>query len=255
MEVFPPDILDGLMPQASPPLEPLALDKSSRAIRDMFAAVAPRYDLLNRLLSGWLDEGWRRQAVSALNLPAGAEVLDLCCGTGDQSRALSRRGARVVAADFCLPMLAIAQHKLPGRNGNSPRIATADALALPFVSERFQAATVSFGLRNVADLHAALVELRRVLKPGGRLAVLEPTLPENRLIRGPYVLYFTRVLPRIGALLSPRGSAYSYLPSSVLSFPERQSFLDRLAEAGFENNRWVNLTAGTVCLYLGSKPS
>lgn len=249
-----PAILTALMDRASPEIDTLSLDKSGRAIRDMFAAVAPRYDLLNRVLSGWLDEGWRKKAVAALDLSPGQEVLDLCCGTGDQSRALVRRGARVVSADFCLPMLAIARDKLPRRNGHAPRLASADALALPFESGRFEAATVSFGLRNVADLPTALQELRRVLKPGGRLAVLEPTLPQNRLIRGPYVFYFTCVLPRIGALLSPKGSAYSYLPSSVLSFPERQAFLDRLAEAGFVRGEWRNLTAGTVCLYLGSKP-
>lgn len=243
------------MDRASAKIDPLSLDKSGRAIRDMFAGVAPRYDLLNRVLSGWLDEGWRRRSVAALDLSPGQEVLDLCCGTGDQSRALARRGARVVGADFCLPMLAMARGKLPASPGLAPRLASADALALPFASNRFDAATVSFGLRNVADLKTALDEIRRVLKPGGRLAVLEPTLPQNRLIRGPYVFYFTCILPRIGALLSPKGSAYSYLPSSVLSFPERRAFVDRLTEAGFVGGEWRNLTAGTVCLYLGSKPS
>jgi demethylmenaquinone methyltransferase/2-methoxy-6-polyprenyl-1,4-benzoquinol methylase len=239
------------------------LDKSGRAIREMFAAVAPRYDLLNHVLSGALDVWWRRRAAAALAPRPGEEVLDLCCGTGDQARALARRGARVVAADFCLPMLALARGKLGGRHGEPrpssrtgapPRLATADALALPFAGGRFAGATVSFGLRNVADLDRALAEIARVLVPDGRVALLEFALPERRMVRGPYLFYFRRVLPQIGALLSPRGSAYTYLPSSVVEFPQREGFIRRMREAGFERTRWRDLSGGTVCLYTGRKP-
>lgn len=238
--------------------EASSVDKRSHAVREMFAGVAPRYDLLNHLLSGTLDVWWRRQAARALELGAGEAVLDLCCGTGDQTAALLPSGARVVAADFCLPMLALARHKLSHPkyarwNGRRPRLATADALTLPFPDRRFAAVTVSFGLRNVADLDRALAELCRVLAPDGKLAVLEFALPERRWLRGPYLFYFRRVLPWIGRVLSPRGSAYTYLPESVLGFPQRQGFTERMEAAGFAGARWRDLTGGTVCLYLGCK--
>src|SRR6202035_1594662 len=180
----------------------VSVDKSGRTIRDMFAGVAPRYDLLNHLLSGALDLVWRRRAAAALGPisgVAGAAVLDLCCGTGDQAAALRRRGARVAAADFCLPMLAIARRKFrrqaQGGRGANMRVPpaaalAADALALPFPARRFAAATVSFGLRNVADLDAALRQLATVLRPGGRLVVLEFAVPEARPLPTLYLFYF-----------------------------------------------------------------
>lgn len=229
------------------------LDKSGRTIREMFAGVAPRYDLLNHVLSGTLDLWWRRRAAAALAPEPGDEVLDLCCGTGDQARTLARRGARVLAADFCLPMLVRARSKLASRDGRRPRLASADALALPLPEGRFAGATVSFGLRNVADLDRALAEIARVLRPGGRVAFLEFALPERRLVRGPYLFYFRRVLPRLGAWLSPRGSAYSYLPCSVVEFPQREAFTRRMEAAGLGEARWRDLSGGTVCLYTGSK--
>jgi demethylmenaquinone methyltransferase/2-methoxy-6-polyprenyl-1,4-benzoquinol methylase len=230
------------------------LDKSGRAIRDMFAGVAPRYDLLNHLLSANLDVLWRRKAVAALGLPAGAEVLDLCCGTGDQATALRRRGARVAAADFCVPMLAIARRKFQKTEAPRPAALAADALALPFPAGRFQGATVSFGLRNVADLDAALRQLATVLRPGGKLVVLEFAVPRIQPLKGLYLLYFRKLLPWIGRLVSERGSAYEYLPSSVLEFPQRQGFLDRMATAGFTGLAWKEMTGGIVCIYQGSLP-
>jgi demethylmenaquinone methyltransferase/2-methoxy-6-polyprenyl-1,4-benzoquinol methylase len=230
------------------------VDKSGHAIRDMFAGVAPRYDLLNHLLSASLDVVWRRRAAAALALPPGAAGLDLCCGTGDQAAALYRRGARVAAADFCVPMLALARRKFGRLAAPRPAPLAADALALPFPERRFDGATVSFGLRNVAGLDAALAQLARVLKPGGRLVVLEFALPEARSLRALYLFYFRRLLPWIGRLLSPRGSAYTYLPESVLEFPQRQGFLDRMAAAGFTETAWQDLSFGIVCLYRGSLP-
>ena len=256
------------------------IDKSGAAIRDMFAGVAPRYDLLNHLLSGSLDLVWRRRAAAALDLPAGSRVLDLCAGTGDQALALRRRGLAVVAADFCVPMLALARPKLRSpvmgsatrkaarRSGQldhgfespgpklRPRVTlvAADALALPFPAGRFDGATVAFGLRNVADLDGGLQELGRAVRPGGRLAILEFALPRARALCALYLFYFRRLLPRIGRLLSPRGSAYSYLPSSVLEFPQRDAFLARMAAAGFAELSWRDLAGGTVCLYLGKRP-
>jgi demethylmenaquinone methyltransferase/2-methoxy-6-polyprenyl-1,4-benzoquinol methylase len=231
------------------------LDKSGKTIQDMFAGVAPRYDLLNHLLSASLDVVWRRRAAVILGLPPGAEVLDLCCGTGDQATALRRRGARVTAADFCVPMLAIARHKFARVQPPRPAALAADALALPFPDNRFAGATVSFGLRNVADLDAALREIARVLRPGGKLVVLDATIPRRQPLRALYLFYFLRLLPGIGLLLSPRGSAYSYLTSSVVGFPQRQEFLDRMATAGFTGLGWEDLSGGTVCIHQGRIPA
>jgi demethylmenaquinone methyltransferase/2-methoxy-6-polyprenyl-1,4-benzoquinol methylase len=232
---------------------PPTLDKSGRAIREMFAGVAPRYDLLNRLLSGRQDVAWRKAATRALAPKPGERVLDLCCGTGDQALTLARSGARVVAADFCLPMLALTRTKEPPRGSQPLALATADALALPFPAESFDGVTVSFGLRNVADLDLSLREMARVLRPGGRAVVLECSLPRQAWIRGPYLFYFLRILPRIGRLLSPRASAYEYLPNSVLGFPNREAFTARMTAAGFEGATFRDLTLGTVCVYHGRK--
>jgi demethylmenaquinone methyltransferase/2-methoxy-6-polyprenyl-1,4-benzoquinol methylase len=158
----------------------------------------------------------------------------------------------VAAADFCLPMLALARRKFARKaNRPLPGPLAADALALPFASSRFAGATVSFGLRNVSDLDAALRQLAQVLAPGGRLVVLECATPRWAAVRVPYLFYFLRVLPWIGRLLSPRGTAYTYLPSSVLGFPQRQGFVDRMAAAGFSECTWRDLTFGTACLYSG----
>ncbi|HKV07086.1 MAG TPA: ubiquinone/menaquinone biosynthesis methyltransferase, partial [Thermoanaerobaculia bacterium] len=230
------------------------LDKSGQAIRDMFAGVAPRYDLLNHVLSASLDLVWRRKAAAALGPSPGAEVLDLCCGTGDQATALRRRGARVAAADFCVPMLAIARKKFGRMTAPRPAALAADALALPFPKRRFSGATVSFGLRNVADLDAAIRQLASVLRPGGRLVVLECAIPRWQPLKAIYLFYFLRLLPWIGRLVSPRGSAYTYLPESVLTFPQRRDFLDRMASAGFTDLSWKDLSGGTVCLYSGRLP-
>jgi demethylmenaquinone methyltransferase/2-methoxy-6-polyprenyl-1,4-benzoquinol methylase len=237
--------------------EATGLDKSGRAIQDMFAGVAPRYDLLNHLLSGALDTVWRRAAARALGLGPGARVVDVCAGTGDQAVAVARRGPWVAAADFCLPMLAPARGKFArlgrrrGAGGAAPL--AADALSLPFRARGFDGATVSFGLRNVADLGAALGELHAVLAPGGRLAVLEFALPRAPWVRGLYLFYFRRILPWIGRLLSPRGAAYAYLPASVVAFPQREGFVAALAAAGFIEGAWRDLALGVVCLYTGRR--
>ena len=233
-------------------LVPPPLDKSAPTIRDMFAGVAPRYDFLNHLLSGSLDRLWRRAAARSLGLQPGSHVVDLCSGTGDQAVALARHGYRVRAGDFCVPMLALAEPKY-GRLPTRPSGFAADALEAPFADRSFDGATVSFGLRNVADLDRALAELHRLVRPGGRLAVLEFAVPEPRLLRALYLFYFRRVLPGIGRLVSARGSAYSYLPSSVLEFPQRAEFVARLRVAGFQAGAWRDLAAGIVCLYTAER--
>ncbi|MFQ5350344.1 MAG: ubiquinone/menaquinone biosynthesis methyltransferase [Thermoanaerobaculia bacterium] len=235
------------------PMPAAKVEKSEATIRSMFAGVASRYDLLNHLLSGFQDVLWRRTAARALELPEGSEVLDVCCGTGDQALALTRHGYRVTAADFCLPMLTRAQDKYARRRGGVPAGLAGDALRLPFVDHRFDGLTAAFGLRNVADLEAALGELSRVLRPGGVAAILEFALPRSALLRGPYLFYFRHMLPRIGALVSADGDAYSYLPASVVEFPQRRGFTDLLLSAGFASAESRDLSGGTVCLYLGRR--
>ncbi len=227
--------------------------KDAARIRAMFGRVARRYDLLNHLLSASLDRSWRRKLARALVLPPGSRVLDLCCGTGDQAQALRRPGVEIVAADFCLPMLALAAPKLRGGGTPEPAILNADALALPFPDASFDAATVSFGLRNVADLDRALHELARVLRPGGELGILEFTVPAWQPLRALYLFYFEHLLPRVGRVLSRDPTAYSYLPSSVLGFPHRREFTARLEAAGFAAAASTSLSGGILALYRGRK--
>lgn len=227
----------------------LPLDKQGVRIRAMFGRVARRYDLLNHLLSASLDRVWRRRLARDLGLAAGSRVLDLCSGTGDQSVALERRGYRVAAADFCLPMLALSRPKFEAARGQRPSPLQADALALPFPAGHFDGATVSFGLRNVADLDGALAELARVLRPGGELGVLEFTVPSPPPLRALYLFYFRRLLPTLGGWISGDPTAYSYLPESVLGFPQREGFLARLDAAGFEAARYRSLSGGVLALY------
>lgn len=229
------------------------VDKSGQTIERMFSAVAPRYDLLNRLLSANLDQRWRRQAAAALTLPNGAPVLDVCAGTGDQALALRRRTSNVWAADFSVPMLEIANRKFKRSGAPFPAGFASDTLRLPLPSKSLGAVTVSFGLRNVADLDAALGEMFRVLQAEGETAILEFALPRSQLLRKPYWFYFRNILPRIGAWVSPRGSAYTYLPESVMQFPQREQFTRRMEDVGFRDATWRDLTGGIVCLYTGRR--
>jgi demethylmenaquinone methyltransferase/2-methoxy-6-polyprenyl-1,4-benzoquinol methylase len=233
--------------------EAAELDKSDTTIREMFGAVAPRYDFLNRLLSARRDVAWRRLAASRVADGPPGPILDLCCGTGDLALAVGEHGRSVVAADFCLPMLALAERKYERLKGPTPAGLAADALRLPFPRERFAGLTVAFGLRNVSSLDTALAEMGRTLLPGGHLAVLEFAVPRRRWLRRAYLLYFEKLLPRIGALFSARGAAYRYLPDSVVEFPQREDFVNRLRVAGFVNPAWQDLSGGIVCLYTASR--
>lgn len=219
----------------------------------MFGAVAPVYDLLNHLLSGSLDRVWRRRAARALDPRGALPLFDGCAGTADQAIAARRHGRRIAAGDFCLPMLGRARRKLRRRGLADVHLLAADALELPFGDRTFGGATVSFGLRNVADLDRSLRELARVLAPGAPLVVLEFALPRLAPLRWIYLLYFTRILPLVGRWISRHGSAYDYLPGSVLEFPQRREFTNAMEATGFDATAWSDLTGGIVCLYRGER--
>lgn len=224
----------------------------------MFAGVAPRYDRANRLLSLGVDCWWRRRTVAFAGVRPGERALDVCAGTGDLTIALQRAGARAIGADFCTPMLARATTKAAGlsaptdRDRRAPLFLAGDALRLPFADASFDLATVAFGIRNVADPVAGLREMARVVRPGGRVVVLEFCRPRLPLLGAAYLFYFRRILPRLGQWISGADNgAYDYLPASVLAFPERGAFLDLMTAAGLVRPRQRILTGGIAALYRG----
>jgi len=228
----------------------------ARAVRDMFSGIAQRYDLLNHVLSVNIDKRWRRLVRKQLERVlerSDATVLDVACGTGDLSIEL-RRGARagVIGTDFCRPMLAIADKKSAALDLAIPYI-EGDALNLPFADSKFDALTIAFGLRNLASFKDGLVELRRVLKPGGKLVVLEFSSPVIPGFRGLFRFYFTNVLPRIGGVVSGSRGAYEYLPDSVSRFPDQKDLSKMMEETGFGNVAYTNLTGGIAAIHSGIK--
>lgn len=230
-------------------------EEKAAHVRRMFSSIAPRYDLLNHLLSLNIDRLWRRRAVDRLGwerAPDGS-YLDNCAGTLDLSVELAARSGfrgRVIGSDFTLEMLTGGEHKI-GHVAVSP--VCADALALPYPDGAFDGATVGFGVRNLADLDAGLVEMARVLRPGGRLVILEFTTPSWQPFRGLYFLYFRRVLPLVGRVVSRHGSAYSYLPESVLRFPDPPELAERMRRAGFGGVGWKRMSGGIVALHWGDR--
>lgn len=220
----------------------------------MFAEIAPTYDRLNHLLSLNIDKRWRRFTVrrlaDALARPD-AVALDLCCGTADLTLELSQQ-ARVVGCDFCHPMLVIGVNKI-GQQTVPATLVEGDALRLPFADDSFDAVTVAFGLRNLEDIEGGLHEILRVLKPGGRAAVLEFSRPVVPLLREAFEFYFHRVLPRVGALISGSRGAYTYLPASVRAFPDQKRLAAMMRDAGFAHVKYYNLSAGIAALHLGDK--
>jgi demethylmenaquinone methyltransferase/2-methoxy-6-polyprenyl-1,4-benzoquinol methylase len=214
------------------------------AVRSMFDRIAPLYDPMNRAMTAGLDRGWRRAAAAAVVRP-GDRVLDACCGTGELALADAAAGGVVTGVDFSEPMLERARRK-----SSAIEWVRGDALALPFEAGSFDAATVGFGVRNVADLAVALRELRRVLRRGGRVAVLEITRPRGLLVPF-YRLWFDVLIPLAGRVL-PGGVAYRYLPASVRRFPGPEELAAELARAGFEDIRYRLLAGGIVALHTGA---
>ncbi len=211
------------------------------AVRGMFDRIAPVYDVMNHVMTAGLDRSWRRLTVEAIVQP-GDRVLDACCGTGDLAVAAERRGATVTGLDFSAAMLERARRK-----SAAVEWVEGDLLALPFADETFDAATVGFGVRNVADLDLALAELRRVLRPGGRLAILEITQARG-VLRPFFSLWFDRVVPLLGKVL-PGGRAYAYLPASVRRFPGAEALAALLERGGFEEARFRLLGGSIVALH------
>ena len=222
----------------------------------MFAGIACRYDLLNHLLSANIDRRWRSLVADKLRpaLVAGTRTLDVACGTGDLALTLSEAGqTRVTGLDFCRPMLEVAAQKAAQRQRRIPFI-EADALRLPFAAETFDVVTIAFGLRNLASVESGLQELFRVLRPGGKIAILEFSHPVVPGFRALFNFYFTRVLPRIGGFVSGSRGAYEYLPDSVSRFPDQQSLAELMGKVGFEGVTYQNLTGGIAALHTGVRP-
>jgi demethylmenaquinone methyltransferase/2-methoxy-6-polyprenyl-1,4-benzoquinol methylase len=250
--------LEGLESNEAP--ERPALDvsvstsKEPERIAGMFDQIAWQYDRLNHLLSGGLDRRWRRQAIRQLQLEEDDRVLDVCTGTADLALEAAICSRRVVGVDFSSAMLQLGLRKIrEAAVGDRVSLARGDAMALPFADGIFDAATIGFGIRNVADPVAGCRELRRVLRPGGRIAILEFGMPRARLLASGYRWYSRHILSRVGRAISRHRDAYDYLPASIETFPHGEAFVTLLRQAGFPRARFVPLVFGTVCLYLGAR--
>ena len=236
----------------------VSTSKEPAKIAGMFDAIARRYDTLNRVLSAGSDVRWRRRAVRALELTGVERVLDVCTGTADlaieAAAGSSGHAARVVGVDFAGAMLAIGHAKVQ-RAGLADRVqlVRGDATRLPVPDESFDAAMVAFGIRNVVDTNAGCRELRRVVRPGGRVAILEFGMPRVPGLGAAYRSYFRHILPRVGRLVSRHSDAYSYLPASVAEFPSGDAFVTLLRTAGFSSVRVVRMAMGAVYLYVAER--
>lgn len=238
------------------------VDKSGERVQRMFGEIAPRYDLMNHVLSGGVDVYWRWRTVRTVRPSGDAPILDVCCGTGDLAFAYARKAAGravVVATDFTHEMLVRAEAKQRTTAGTAGdrlvRFLEADTQRLPFGDNQFQIVSVAFGLRNVADTRAGLREMTRVCRPGGQVAVLEFSTPRNKVFGAVYRWYFRNVLPRLGQLFARnRESAYNYLPQSVSQFPDGAVLAAIMEECGLEAVTYRPLTFGIATLYVGRKP-
>ena len=224
-------------------------------VREMFASIAPRYDTTNRVLTGGVDELWRRRAVKELAAPAGGRVVDLCCGTGDLSFHLLRSDPtlQVTGVDFCEPMLDGARRRAlreaAARNVSFER---ADVMALPFEDAVFDGAIMGFSMRNVVDIVATLREARRILRPGARFVNLDVSKAPNPLFKRAFDLYFYGLVPLVGGIVGGSMSAYRYLPNSLTNYPGAVELAERFTLAGFREARFVRLAGGAVAVHVGT---
>jgi demethylmenaquinone methyltransferase/2-methoxy-6-polyprenyl-1,4-benzoquinol methylase len=224
------------------------LDRQPREVAEMFDAVADRYDRMNAIMTMGQERRWRGVVAKALDVRAGDRVLDLAAGTGASSVPIEARGARAVACDFSLGMLAVGRSRHP-----QLAFVAGDALRLPFATAAFDSVTISFGLRNVSDVDAALAELARVTRPGGRLVVLETSSPLRQPLKAGHKLYVDRVMPRLAKVASSNNEAYQYLAESVGDWPAPAELADRIAAAGWSRVGWRQLLLGAVALHSASR--
>lgn len=226
-------------------------------IKGMFDRISPRYDLLNRLISLGLDMSWRKRAVEMLGTVENEAVLDLCCGTGDFISVFHNKykeKLNIVALDFSAGMLEAARKKFPEKKYPRLLLGRADAMRLPCPDKSIMGVTIGFGIRNVADRPMALREIYRVLKPGGRLVMIEPAQPPGKIMGPLFSFYFKQVSPFIGGLIGGDRQAYKYLNDSFVAFPQPDKFLEMMQTARFEKTKAVPQTFGTAMIYFGEKP-
>jgi demethylmenaquinone methyltransferase/2-methoxy-6-polyprenyl-1,4-benzoquinol methylase len=240
---------------ASPAAHPPGTDKSAY-VREMFARIAPRYDATNRVISAGMDEGWRRRTIALLQPPHDGRIVDLCCGTGDIVFHLMRTDPtlHVTGVDFCEPMLEAARVRALREGQGDIAFIEGDVMQLPFADTSFDGATMGFAMRNVADIDATLREVKRVLKPGARFVNLDMSKASNRAWKACFDLYFYRIVPLLGGLVSGSRQAYTYLPNSLTHHPNAEALRDRFTAAGFADAGFVPLMGGAVAVHYGSAP-
>lgn len=239
------------------------VDKSGQRVQKMFAEIAPKYDLMNHLLSANVDRWWRSKTISKLSPGPSDKLLDVCTGTGDlaigfwkymKSKAASGENPSVMATDFCKPMLDIGIEKGKKQKCTGLHFQEADSMNLPFEANQFDLVTVAFGLRNVAKTEVGLSEMSRVCRPGGRVAILEFTMPRLWPLSSLYKFYFLSVLPKVGQWFSKNdSSAYNYLPESVNEFPQYEQLSEMMQDAGMKDVTFHPMTFGLATLYIGTK--
>lgn len=229
-------------------------DEKSAFVREMFAGIAPRYDLANRVLTGGLDERWRRRTIRLLAAPHGGRILDCCCGTGDLVFGLLRSDPTltVTGLDFCGPMIERARQRASRTVRERACFAEGDVMAMPFETAGFDGATMGFSMRNVVDIDVTLREIRRVLRPGARFVSLDVTKAPNPVFKRFFDLYFYRVVPLLGGIVGGSRAAYMYLPNSLTHHPDAAQLRERFANAGFANAGYLALMGGSIAIHYGT---
>ncbi len=239
---------------AMKPVSSPAGDKGA-FVREMFARIAPRYDAANRVLTGGMDERWRKRAIALLAAPRAGRVVDLCCGTGDVVFHLLRTDPtlRVDAVDFCAPMLQCARERAVKEARGNARFVEGDVMSLPFDDDTFDGATMGFSMRNVVSIDDVLRETLRVLRPGARFVNLDVSKASNRFWKRAFDVYFYGIVPLIGGIVGGSKQAYSYLPNSLTHHPDAEHLRERFTRAGFANAGFVRLMGGSIAIHYGTK--